>query len=260
MARGPRARRGTRWCRPWLSRRRTYRRSRPPRSGPRPRAPDPRAAPAAGPLPGRRSRTSLSLLGWTILDLWHRVPLWGMSLMALGVTREGLFARFRRVTMQSHGRPPATTHSAIEVAAFALFEERGYEATTMDDIAEAVRVGRRTLFRYYPSKNDLHWGAFDDSLREFRRSFREMPRDRDLFDVVRDAVIAFNSFDEAALPAHRRRMRLLLGTPALLAHSELRYAAWRSVVAEYVAERLQLLPDGLLPALAGARAPAVRGA
>jgi mycofactocin system transcriptional regulator len=180
-----------------------------------------------------------------------------MSLMALGVTREGLFAIFRRVTMQSHGRPPATTHSAIEVAAFALFEERGYEATTMDDIAEAVRVGRRTLFRYYPSKNDILWGQFDDSLREFRRSFREMPRDRDLFDVVRDAVIAFNSFDEAALPQHRRRMRLLLGTPALLAHSELRYAAWRSVVAEYVAERLQLLPDGLLPVLAGRVALAV---
>ena len=46
------------------------------------------------------------------------------------------------------------------------FEERGFEMTTMDDIAAAVGVGRRTLFRYYPSKNDILWGQFDDSLVE----------------------------------------------------------------------------------------------
>jgi TetR/AcrR family transcriptional regulator, regulator of mycofactocin system len=161
------------------------------------------------------------------------------------------------VTRQVQGRPPATSHAAIEAAAFGLFEARGFEATTMDDIAVAVGVGRRTLFRYYPSKNDILWGQFDDGLREFRRTLRELPTDRGLLDVVRDAIIAFNSFDVAALPQHRRRMRLLLGTPALMAHSELRYAAWRSVVAEYVAERLELRPDDLLPVLAGRLALAI---
>lgn len=55
----------------------------------------------------------------------------------------------------SVGRPEATSHAAIEEAAFALFAERGFEATTIDDIARAVGVSRRTLFRYYPSKNDI---------------------------------------------------------------------------------------------------------
>src|SRR5215213_2120704 len=65
------------------------------------------------------------------------------------------------------GRPPATTHAAIERTAFALFERQGFEATTLDDIAAALGVGRRTLFRYYPSKNDILWGRFDASLRHF---------------------------------------------------------------------------------------------
>lgn len=158
---------------------------------------------------------------------------------------------------QTVGRPPATSHGAIEAAAFALFEERGFEATTMDDIATSLGVSRRTLFRYYPSKNDILWGQFDNSLSDFRRTFRGMSADIPLSDAVRDAIIAFNTFDDSAVPQHRRRMRLLLGTPALLAHSELRYAAWRSVVAEYVAQRLDRSPDDLEPLLAGRVALAI---
>jgi mycofactocin system transcriptional regulator len=161
------------------------------------------------------------------------------------------------VTTQTVGRPQATSHTAIDAAAFALFEENGFDATTMDDIAAAVGVGRRTLFRYYPSKNDILWGQFDESLREFRRTFRQLPAEIPLPEAIREAIIKFNTFDSAALPQHRRRMSLLLGTPALLAHSELRYAAWRAVVAEYVADRLGERPEDLLPTLAGRIALAV---
>ncbi|KRF22422.1 mycofactocin system transcriptional regulator [Phycicoccus sp. Soil802] len=161
------------------------------------------------------------------------------------------------MTSQTQGRPPITSHAAIEAIAFAMFEEHGFEMTTMDDIAAAVGVGRRTLFRYYPSKNDILWGQFDDSLVEFRNSFREVSPDTPPWDAVRSAILAYNSYDEAALPQHRRRMRLLLGTPALLAHSELRYAAWRAVVADFVAERTHQRAEDLVPVLAGRLALAV---
>ena len=67
-------------------------------------------------------------------------------------------------TRQSTGRPPATSHTAIETAAFALFEGTGFDDCTADDIAEAAGIGRRTLFRYFPSKFYIPLGQFELSL------------------------------------------------------------------------------------------------
>ncbi|MFW6090358.1 MAG: mycofactocin system transcriptional regulator [Actinomycetota bacterium] len=149
------------------------------------------------------------------------------------------------------GRPVATTHGEIEQAAFRLFAERGFEGTTMAAIADAIGVGRRTLFRYYESKNDIPWGQFDRTLDRFRRILDESPADLPLHEAVHRAVLRFNEFPADAQPPHRERMRLILRTPALQAHSVLRYAQWRHVIAEYVAWRRGLAPDDLLPRTVG---------
>jgi mycofactocin system transcriptional regulator len=155
------------------------------------------------------------------------------------------------VRRSSLGRPLATSHGAIEEVAFTLFDERGFDETTMDDIAQAVGIGRRTLFRYYPSKNDILWGQFDDSLETFAERFRSTPDHVTIGRAIRDAVVDFNTYPDDVLPRHRRRMRLLLDTPQLLAHSELRYAAWRAVVVEFVARRLDVDRRSLAPVAAG---------
>ena len=149
------------------------------------------------------------------------------------------------------GRPPATDHGAIERAAFALFAERGFEATTIDDIAAAAGIGRRTLFRYYPSKNDIPWGQFDQSLVRLRDHLAAAPPGIPVHRAVHDAVLAFNRLAPEAVPQHRQRMRLLLTTPALQAHSVLRYAQWRATIAGYVAARLGLAETDLLPRTIG---------
>lgn len=145
------------------------------------------------------------------------------------------------------GRPEATSHAAIEQAAFRLFADRGFDGTTLDDIAAEVGVSRRTLFRYYRSKNDIPWGQFDRTLDHFRSILREAPPTLPVHDVVQRGVLAFNEFDPHADPPHRERMRLILETPALQAHSVLRYAEWRAVIAEYVASRLDVEPTDALP-------------
>lgn len=144
-----------------------------------------------------------------------------------------------------------TDHAAIERAAFRLFAERGFEATTLDDVAEAVGIGRRTLFRYFPSKNDIPWGQFDAGLVRLREFLEATPPEIPVYQAVHRAVLDFNRLDEAAIPQHRQRMRLLLTTPALQAHSALKYAAWRRVIAEYVAGRYGLSADDLLPRTVG---------
>jgi mycofactocin system transcriptional regulator len=145
------------------------------------------------------------------------------------------------------GRPVATSHGEIEQAAFRLFAQRGFERTTLDAIAREVGVGRRTLFRYFQSKNDIPWGQFDQTLSSFADILDGMPEHLPLHEAVHLGVLRFNEFDPDAQPPHRERMRLILQTPALQAHSVLRYADWRAVISRYVARRLDLRPDDLLP-------------
>ncbi len=134
------------------------------------------------------------------------------------------------------GRPEVTSHAAIEAAAFRLFAARGFEQTTLDAIADEVGVSRRTLFRYYASKNDIPWGQFDRTLDAFREILASLPDDLPLWEAVHRGVVAFNDFPPDAQPPHRDRMRLILTTPALQAHSVLRYSEWRQVIAEPLLE------------------------
>jgi mycofactocin system transcriptional regulator len=149
------------------------------------------------------------------------------------------------------GRPPVTSHAEIERAGFRLFARRGFDGTTLDAIAAEVGISRRTLLRYYDSKNDIPWGRFSETLDGFRATLAATSNEVPLHEAVHAAVLAFNRFDLDAHPSHRERMQLILTTPTLQAHSVLRYGEWRQVIAEYVALRLGLRPDDLLPRTVG---------
>jgi mycofactocin system transcriptional regulator len=149
------------------------------------------------------------------------------------------------------GRPPTTTRAEIEQVAFGLFDEQGFDATTVDDIATAAGIGRRTFFRYFASKNDVVWGEFDRDLARMAERFTRYDDAQPIGEVLRDAVVAYNALDPAEVARHRRRMALILHVPALQAHSTLRYTAWRQVVADYVAGRLGVAASSLAPQLAG---------
>ena len=149
------------------------------------------------------------------------------------------------------GRPPVTTSAELERIALALFVERGFEATTVDDIAGSAGISRRTFFRYFPSKNDVVWGAFDELLRAMAEWLSSTGGDTPVLDAITDAVVRFNSLPPEAVPAHRQRMSLILHTPALQAHSTLRYAEWRDVVARFVAQRTGTEPTDATPQLSG---------
>jgi len=145
------------------------------------------------------------------------------------------------------GRRRATSRAELEQAAFALFAVRGFDATTVDEIAAAAGIGRRTFFRYFPSKNDIPWGAFEDELERMRIRLKACPPEVPLADAIRVALIDFNRVAPEQVPLHRRRMELILRVPTLLAHSTLRFTAWREVVAEFVAERTGHRQDDLAP-------------
>jgi TetR/AcrR family transcriptional regulator, regulator of mycofactocin system len=159
--------------------------------------------------------------------------------MALGANMEDLRGRA--------GRRRVTSRGELEHVAFELFGRNGFEQTTVDDIAAAAGIGRRTFFRYFRSKNDVPWGDFDGMLRRMRERLDGCPPERPLMEVVREALLDFNRVPAAEQPWHRRRMELILRTPALQAHSTLRYADWRATLAGFVGQRLGQPAEGLAP-------------
>ena len=148
---------------------------------------------------------------------------------------------------QRLGRQPVTSVSELSHIGLDLFIRNGFDRTTVDDIAEAAGIGRRTFFRYFASKNDLPWGDFDGLVAAMREHLLSLPADVPLREGIRSAVIEFNRFPNVEESFHRQRMTLLLTVPTLVGHSTLRFAAWRAAVADFAAERLGQAPDDLLP-------------
>ena len=151
----------------------------------------------------------------------------------------------------ARGRPPSTSRESVGAVALTLFVERGFDETTVDDIAAALGVGRRTVFRYYASKNDMVWGDFDRVLDRLRADLDSLDNDMPIMDAVAAAAVSSNRYPSEQLPALRARMALITQVPALQAHSMLRYSDWRGVIAEYAARRLEVQASDLLPQTLG---------
>lgn len=145
------------------------------------------------------------------------------------------------------GRRRSTSRHQITDAAIALFADRGFEEVSVDDVAEAAGIARRTLFRYYPSKNAIPWGDFDAHLQHLRGLLTAADSAVPMEQALRDALLAFNTFDESELPRHRLRMHVILRTTELQAYSMTMYAGWREVVAEFIAGRCGAKPHDLVP-------------
>ena len=153
----------------------------------------------------------------------------------------------RVATGPPRGRRPSTTREDVARVALDLFNRQGYDETTVDQIAAAVGVSRRTFFRYYESKRDVVWGEFDAELVRLHDQLDGAPPDRPMMDVLRLAVIATNRFGAGELDELRIRIGLIGTVPTLVAHSAVRYAEWCQVVAGFVARRWGRRPDSLGP-------------
>ncbi|MER5183425.1 mycofactocin system transcriptional regulator [Streptomyces sp. NPDC002896] len=149
------------------------------------------------------------------------------------------------------GRPRATSRADLERIGFELFGRQGFDETTVDDIASAAGIARRTFFRYFSSKNDLVWGDFEHQLARLRELLNAAEPSSPVMDALREAVVEFNRYDVTEVPWHRQRMELILTVPTLQADATLRYASWRAIITEFVAKRMGLSPSEVLPRLFG---------
>jgi TetR/AcrR family transcriptional regulator, regulator of mycofactocin system len=149
------------------------------------------------------------------------------------------------------GRRRSTTPEHITDVAIELFTARGFAEVSVDDVAHAAGIARRTLFRYYASKNAILWGDFDAHLAHLQDLLDNVGPQVRLGEALRAALLAFNTFDECETARHRKRMRVILQSAELQDYSMTMYAGWREVMAGFVARRVGVKTTDLLPQTVG---------
>ena len=113
-------------------------------------------------------------------------------------------------------RQRAETRQRIQRQAIRLFPEQGYDATTVNEVAAAAGVAAMTVYRSFPTKEDLV--LYDDFDQVAAATITELPATGSLADRIARTMLA--TFDLAI--AHDRdflltRLRLMISTPALQA-------------------------------------------
>ena len=139
-------------------------------------------------------------------------------------------------------RKKARTRAAIQRHALRLFRERGYDATTASQIAEAAEVSESTFFRYFRTKEDVVlWDDLDPRVIEaFRAQPAALPPVAALRAAFREILSALSGSEQAEM---RERVALLLSVPPLRAAMVDQAAGPMGLLAAAVAERARRRPD-----------------
>jgi AcrR family transcriptional regulator len=137
-----------------------------------------------------------------------------------------------------------------------LFTEKGFQATTIEEIAAAADVAPRTLFRYFPKEEIVFWSEYPPMLAGFVSA---RPADEPPVQAVRHGIVdGLTNFYDQDREQQLERLRAAFRTPALQPRMRQQQAHWAGELAEILAHRLGARPDDLeIRAIAAAIAAAV---
>jgi AcrR family transcriptional regulator len=149
-------------------------------------------------------------------------------------------------------RKKAKTRAAIQEHALRLFRDQGYEATTVQQVAEAAEVSPSTFFRYFPTKEDVVlYDSFDPAIIE---AIRAQPADVSPISAVRAGLrSAFGQAPPDEVARQNERGALILSVPELRMRMLDELVRTAQLFSEVIAERVGRQPDDLaVRALVGA--------
>lgn len=142
-------------------------------------------------------------------------------------------------------RKKARTRAELQRHALRLFRDRGYAATTVDDIAAAAEVSRSTFFRYYPSKEAVVF-LFDAVDPLIFEAVAAQPPGTPLLVALRTGLReAFAGLGPEQRELEEVRMELARTVPEIAEVLRQRGAAGVNGIATLVASWFGLDPDGL---------------
>ncbi|MFU8855157.1 TetR family transcriptional regulator [Micromonospora sp. SL1-18] len=164
--------------------------------------------------------------------------------------------------MSLRDRKRARTRQALVDAAIDLIERKGYEATTIADIAAAAEIGTRTFFSYFPSKEDLLFPETDRWVRVAVDAIARRSPDEELAEVLLRALREANDESEDMTgPLAALRIRLTMEVPAVRGRAlQLQWESQRKIARHLAAAYPDRLGEVSAAALVGAFVGAATGA
>jgi AcrR family transcriptional regulator len=153
-------------------------------------------------------------------------------------------------------RSKARRRAAIIRAAFELFAERGYDATTVADIAEAAEVAPRTVSMYFPAKQDIAMSRFSDGVAGLSAALRGRQPGETLHEVFGRWLLTSQTEPEDR-EMYRLARRMFAANPDLAALRTARMAAGIREGATMIADETGGQPDAIGPRIAAAAAAAI---
>ena len=153
-------------------------------------------------------------------------------------------------------RKKQQTREKIAEVALRLFAERGYDHTTLAEIAEAADVSPRTIFAYYESKEDILFCDEPALFEQLEQTLRQRPPGATTVDALRDFLSSLGPPDEGT----RLRKQLIAANEHLRLSERARMGRVEELIADSIARDLDAGPDDVRPLLIAASVTAAFGA
>lgn len=155
-------------------------------------------------------------------------------------------------------RKKERTRRLLADVALDLFETRGFDRTTVDDIAAAADVSPRTFFRYFAAKDEAVFDRAADVEDQFRALLASRPSDEPLLVSLREIGIALIGGELVEEDRVRRVLALVRTQPALRSRYDGLMAIIEADLTDWAATRLGVPPSDLRPRLIAAAVLAAR--
>lgn len=140
-----------------------------------------------------------------------------------------------RATLGLRERKRRETHKRITDSALILFGKKGYEATTLDEIADAANIAKRTFFHYFKSKEDILSSWQEGVPQAFHAAVLSQPSDISNFKAVRNVLLSIPEHFDA--DEARKLHKILRTNPELSAANDAKFHRLEKTVAEALSER-----------------------
>jgi AcrR family transcriptional regulator len=146
-------------------------------------------------------------------------------------------------------RKKRETREALTRAALELFVERGYDETTLAEIANAAGVSTRTIFAYFPSKEDILFCTMQSMRDALAAVLDNRPAGTDALAALREFILA-SADDQTELDYKLKE--LVAADPTLSSHKRARIAQFQEILTSAIADDLGVTSDDLRPQVAAA--------